>query len=410
MLIIYGSFNIGGIETFFLRLAKERFLNKQKIKIIFTIPKDQAEYNSDLLEEVNKYAEIYYFEDIFCNIFLSWRFHLFHKLNIEKLKKIMVDIDHIHVCDSYSGILAYKFLNEIEMIKPVTFGVYHTMEFTWGDRTKLPYFEKVNRKLVFEINSSSNLICFSKDTKKILEEKVGKNLEDAQTFRLGVIEDNEVLNKKININNQIKICAVGRLANFKTYNLWMPKVINNLRSKGFNVDLDIYGSGEKEFLVKAKIREYSNQVRLLPAFSYSQFNEIVSKYDMFIGSGTAIIQASSLGLPSIIGIESIEEPETYGFFCDFYEHEYNVKGLPFELLSVESLIENFLCSSFNEQKVIVKKHVDASKNFKISTCSNNFNSMRKKSIGNLFFNKYFYTLSKLLFNLKLKILKKTIYD
>ncbi|MDA3579949.1 hypothetical protein MJ026_12785 [Acinetobacter ursingii] len=409
MLIIYGSFNIGGIETFFLRLAKERSLNNQKIKIIFTIPVAQAEYNQALLEELNKYAEVYHFEDIFCNIALNWRFHLFHKLNIDKLKKILIDIDHIHVCDSYSGILANDILNKMDIIKPITFGVYHTKEFSWGNNN-LPYFENVNRKLVFSCSDSSNLICFSEDTKIILQNKINKKLENAQTFRLGVIDRDTPLVKNIRLNNStLRICAVGRLADFKTYNLWMPEVIKRLRNRGVDIQFDIYGFGENEDKVKKNIIQYDPYVRLLPPFNYSKFNEIVSQYDMFIGSGTAIIQASSLGIPSIIGIESIDEPKTYGFFCDFFQYEYNVLGLDFDLMLVEDLIFDYTLIGDQEKLAVANKHRVASENFKISTCNQNFNIMEKNLLKSFDFNKYIYTISRLIFGIKLKLLKKSIY-
>ena len=82
MVIIYSALNLGGIETFFLRLAKSRFLKGKKTKIILYIPKDLVVYDEYLYVELGKYAEIYHFNDVFLKVFLNWRFLFLHKLNI----------------------------------------------------------------------------------------------------------------------------------------------------------------------------------------------------------------------------------------------------------------------------------------------------------------------------------------
>ncbi len=409
MVIIYSALDLGGIQTFFLRLAKSRFLKGKKTKIILYIPKELGVYNEYLYSELSKYAEIYHFDDVFLKKFLNWRFVFSHKLNVEILKKIFIDCEYVHVADAYSGLLANRFLHELNLEKPITFGVYHTMEYSWGSQKKLPYFERVNREFVYKKNNSSNLICFSHETKEILEKRIGVKLNNAQTFRLGVIERVNV-EKKENFNHDIvRICAVGRLTDFKTYNLWMPSVIKKIRERGFNVILDIYGSGELEEKLKLIVSEHTGYVNLLPSFSYSKFSEVLSRYDLFIGSGTSIIEASSLGVPSIIGIESIESPKTYGYFCDFCDFEYNVMGLPFELQSVEDVIENFIKLNDSEKDALSKKHRLASEKFYISICDENFDEMKKNITPYFYFVPYLYIFSRIFFHRKLKFFKKTIY-
>ena len=43
MLIIYGAFRLGGIETFFLRLAKERFSSNLVTKFLFLSVRSQSD-------------------------------------------------------------------------------------------------------------------------------------------------------------------------------------------------------------------------------------------------------------------------------------------------------------------------------------------------------------------------------
>lgn len=409
MLIIYGALNLGGIETFFLRLAKERYYRGEITKIIFTIPKNKGVYNNYLYTELGKYCEIFHFEDIFIKKFLNWRFHLLHELDLEEIGKILADCDYIHVAEAYSGLIADSILKKLKINLPIIFGVYHTMEYSWGNIKTLPYFEIINRQFIYKNNKSNNILCFSDDTKKILEQRVGLQLKDAQTFRLGVIEaKNEIHIPEVR-NKELKICAVGRLTNFKTYNFWMPQVIEKLREKGYLVTLDLYGSGECESKIQDIIAKHANYVRLFPEFNYSEFSNIVTGYDLFIGSGTAIIEASSLGIPSIIGIESLNKPLSYGYFSDFSAYEYNVMGLPFELKEVESFIEAFIHLNVFERKALAIAHKKAAEMFEISMCNKNIENMEKKIAPYFNFNLWIYYLSRFLFYKKIKFLKKTIY-
>ncbi|RZG75958.1 hypothetical protein EXU29_00670 [Acinetobacter wuhouensis] len=410
MLIIYGALGLGGIETFFVRLAKERFRSNKKTKVLFLVPKYKAKYDNALLQELLKYADVYYYEDVFKKTFINWRFVLCHSFNILKVKEILEDCNQIHVSDAQNGLLANEMLKLLNIRKPITFGVYHSMEFTWK-MERFPYFERVNRKFFYEVVDSHNIMCFSMGTKEVIKKRTGYDLKNAKTFRLGVVSLN--INKERVITEKpknIKVCAIGRLTDFKTYNFWMPKIISDLNNKGLKITLDIYGNGESEKKVKDIVSEYSEYVKVFPSFNYGEFKTVVSSYDLFIGSGTAIIEASSLGIPSIIGIESIDEGKTYGFFCDFSKYEYNVMGLPFFLKDVESTIYEFTELSISQINDLSSKHQKAAKDFDIVEC--------EKKIDNGFFvdtlyysyNKLMYSISKLFFQIKLKITKKSIYN
>jgi len=61
MLFIYGSLALGGIETFFVRMAKARAEIGMKTKILLLNNKERS--NPELLDEMGKYAEVYYLED-----------------------------------------------------------------------------------------------------------------------------------------------------------------------------------------------------------------------------------------------------------------------------------------------------------------------------------------------------------
>ena len=56
MLFIYGALPVGGIETFFVRMAKERFKKKLSTSILLLSKPEQS--NNELLSEIKKYANV----------------------------------------------------------------------------------------------------------------------------------------------------------------------------------------------------------------------------------------------------------------------------------------------------------------------------------------------------------------
>lgn len=408
MLIIYGALGLGGIETFFVRLAKERFRNNKKTKILLLNPPELGGSNVDLFNEIIKYAEIYYFNDVFEKKFINWRFFLLHGLKKNNLEQMIRDCNQIHVTDAQSALLVNNILRKLDKKIPITVGMYHSLEFSWGG-DKLPFFEKTNRDFIYKTLNSKNLMCFSQNTKDFVSNRTGYTIEDAKTFRLGVIDSAQECKYGFNSSKKIRMCAVGRLTDFKTYNFWMPNVIKELNINGYDICLDIYGDGNSEPIVRNAVKNASAYVTLYPPFNYSEFNVIVSKYDLFIGSGTAIIQAASLGIPSIIGIESINEPLTYGFFSDFYDCEYNLKSLDIRKIPVFDVLKDFVNSSFENKKVLSLEHYQAAKFFSISSCENSIEQGPYVVSDYFYFNKWIYTFSLILFRLKMKINRKNIY-
>jgi len=102
----------------------------------------------------------------------------------------------------------------------------------------------------------------------------------------------------------------------------------------------------------------------------------VSGYDIFIGSGTSIIQSASLGVCSIVGIESMERPLTYGFFYDVAKFDYNLKSLNLPLFEVEYLLSSFFHMSADEKKMLVRKHIECCNEFSMEKCSENFENTK----------------------------------
>ena len=375
MLFIYGSLPVGGIETFFVRMAKERSRLGLPTSVLLLSGVEISD--AKLLQELQKYADVYFLDDVYVTVpFFTQRFPLLAPLKKKALRQYFASVDHIHVTDAMHALVAQRLLRALGKNAPISVGVYHYIKYLWGG-DKVAEYEKINRKFVFEYLPKALLLLFSDGNRELYEKHKNIDLSACQTFRLGVV-DKKVLKMEGEMRPPLHMVAVGRLVEFKTYNFYMLDVIKDLGEKGFQVHFDIYGDGPLRQELECKITErgLQDQVRLKGTLDYLQFDEVVAKYDIFIGSGTAIIQAASLGVPSIVGVENFAKPLTYGYFCDVYQHEYNVKGLELPLLSVEALLERYITMESAQRMMLKKRHQEAIEGFTNQSCQNSLDELK----------------------------------
>lgn len=404
MLIIYSALRLGGIETFFVRLARERRRQGKLTNVLLL--DNYSDNDPELFQQMCEVASVYTFEDVFYDFpFLRRRFNLLTPIKRHGVEKVLEGTTQIHVTNGENALLADRLLNLGKRRLPITVGVYHSLEFAWGGN-RLPYFERINRKFVLKHLPSDNLMCFAASTKKFMQDRLSVKIENAKEFRLGVIENASGRRRKLPkfsaVGSQdapLKICAVGRLVEFKRYNLWMLDVVKSLQEKGVSVLFDIYGDGPLAEKIKATIRSKSleDSVRMLGSFEYSKFDEVVSGYDIFVGSGTAIIQAASCGIPSIIGIESLNSPVSYGFFSDYSEHEYHHPSLEFAKRPVVDFVDEFLEMTLDQREELSRLHMHSAKKFTMKDAVDNFERDCFPSDSRFTYSKILYYVSEKLF-------------
>lgn len=403
MLFIYGALTVGGIETFFVRMAKERFKNNLHTSILLLSKPELS--NAELLSEMKKYANVIFPKDIFHGpALLCRRLPLLCQVDEERLVANLKSIDQIHVYHGMHALLGYRLAQKLKKTIPVTVGFYHYIKYLWGG-DNVAWHEKLNRKFIFKYLPEESLSFFSEGNRELYIKHKKQKFEKSNTFRLGVI-DKKMITLSGDIVAPVKIAAVGRLVEFKTYNFYMIDVIKELRLKGVDIQFDIYGSGQLKHQIQEKINKANLQDRiaLKGTLDYSSFDSTVSNYDLFIGSGTAIIQASSLGVPSIVGVENMIEPNTYGYFCDVWQHEYNLKGLNLPLLKIEDIINEFISMEKDKRVELKDKHLDSIDMFTNESCQNSMDVLKhiEMPLDDFKFNKYFYELSRIFdwFNIK----------
>lgn len=116
-----------------------------------------------------------------------------------------------------------------------------------------------------------------------------------------------------------KIVSVGRLDDYKTYNLFMPAIIRRLVDQGFDMSYEIYGEGVFRPQIEALVEELGlkERISLMGYLPYAQFPEVLEEAYAFIGMGTAAIEAAAAGVPTIYSAPRDMAGVTHGLLHRF---------------------------------------------------------------------------------------------
>lgn len=118
-------------------------------------------------------------------------------------------------------------------------------------------------------------------------------------------------------NSRIRIVSVGRLVGFKKYNIGIPRIIQACLARGVDVTWDIYGDGP----LRAQIEDETHRLNLMDRIKiagnldYGNFDSTVARYDLFIGMGTAALEAAMTGVPTICATVD-SATECYGYIYE----------------------------------------------------------------------------------------------
>lgn len=378
VLFIYRGLQVGGIETFYCRLAEN--YDRTRFNIRFLLLCERHECDGELLARLERSAKVEFYSEYLVSSLqgiakkLPVPLKILIKPSCEALKELVSEVNLVHVTEGLGILLAQQIFKSSTKKVRVNLGFYHQKEFSWGKGGALPYFERINRTALGALSSKS-LAFFNEGVALTVCEETGRDASETNVFPLGVDVVRKNNKENFSEGKHIKIVSIGRLTNFKTYNLWMIDVVAKLVSKGYEVTYDVFGRGDIEAEVTEKVRASDAPVFLKGTLKYSEFSRVVTEYDLFVGSGTAIIEASGLGVPAIVGIESIPEAKTYGYFSDIPGFTYNELGLNLPLLDVGNLIEDFASLSKEQKQFLGQRHVSKAELFSMEHCMSNFSHL-----------------------------------
>lgn len=152
------------------------------------------------------------------------------------------------------------------------------------------------------------------------------------------------------MRNELRIVSIGRLVPFKSYSIFGVKAVKRLRDAGVNVRWDFYGDGELRDEMEALAAELHVQdwVKCHGSLDYRMFDQVVLASDLFVGMGTAALEAAQLGVPTVLAIID-SEAQSLGFLCDAADDSVGELTESAEIVSTYEIIEMYADLPLNER-------------------------------------------------------------
>lgn len=365
ILFVLGGLDMGGVETYVIRLAEELQKKGNKIDILLLSKK----IDNNNLEKISHFANVYIINKFWFLSSTSW-FNSFFLY--DKLKGNRYDI--VHVVDI--AMLGFVFFNRKNInFDYLSVGIYHSMETVWW-RDKNTYFRN---KLLELFDRNISLTLFPNEETLNIAKEYSK-LDHVNDFNILPLGINLAEYKDCTPNkHSLRIISIGRLVDFKTYNENIISCLKKLRELAA-FEYYVYGEGPQKNKLKKMALEYgvSDYVHFMGEIKYCQLKDVLNKSFCFIGSGTTIIEASAAGIPSIVGIESIEQPLTCGFFSEIEGYSYNESSATSRRVSIESEICQLYKKEDGEYELLSLAHREKAKEFDICVTSEEFLLMSNK--------------------------------
>lgn len=337
ILYVYTDLQVGGIQTQILEMCRYNFDNISRSKVLILT----NNYNEGLLSELKKVADVVFLSDLvnktnINNKLLKVTNLLSPLLDYDQLalNELICNVDSCHVMNLYTFyfISSLLYFRKIEPIK-VTFGFYHANEVQALDGDVIFYKHLINQ---VRLISPHSIISASKG--------ISANLAtlgiDVTELALGVPRASAF--KPKSKNKVFSMLSVGRLVEFKTYNIHMIQLVEKFSKQGIYLSYTIVGDGPEYDKLATYITDkgLSQQIKIIREVSYGELSRFIDDADVFIGSGTSLVLAAGRSCPALIGVESNSEKTTYGFLSDTKGADYN----ELSELYPKSPFENFITS------------------------------------------------------------------
>ena len=279
----------------------------------------------------------------------------------------------------------YSSVNQIQV--KLSVGIYHQNEFMY--RGVNYYFSNIAKEFFKKINAK-NIIFFNDFNRRIYSMFFANDYSKSTIVPIGIVKSSDAERVGNNFLTK-KIVSIGNLNEFKTYNRHVISLMPELVKLDDSFRYVIYGSGSSEKTLKRQVQELGveDYVLFKGSIPYTELKNVLSDTFLFVGSGTAIIEASSIGVPSVIGIESLNTADTYGFFYETIGYSYNEIDVGREVTSYMQII-NRLNSNQDFWDQVSNACLEKALEFSIEVTYEGINGLSSKNqvIQPMFFERY----------------------
>lgn len=329
ILFINLYFEMGGVETLLLRLIRELKAKGFDSTVLLL----RKAYDPALLDQLRQHATVVFLSDVASPLPGRLR------------SRVGADFDYIFVTINYALILGALLQQFVYRKAHLLAGVYQTELFCPPVTAGFRHHQAIRD--IFRDGVPDRNKVFGNDAAKAHHELLlGRTFSDAPVVPLMIDVGRYVPPTRHQVDRH-KLVSIGRLCDFKTYNFTMLDVVRSLRERGHPVVWHIHGDGPDETRLRAAIAErgLSDVVILHGPLDYARFKEAVSDALVFIGSGTAVMEAAACGVPSIPAIEYAATADSYGLLHEIPGTSFFEPHLPYPKLPIEGLILRLLTAT-----------------------------------------------------------------
>ncbi|QXH52900.1 glycosyltransferase [Pseudomonas fakonensis] len=321
MLFLANVLELNGGTTFILRVAREYAAKGRRIGVLVMFDIVNGQLEAELL----KYADVYRLRDHAAwgtrSLFRS-QLGAFMPLNKTGLDELVCRHGgHVHVMGVFGVLLLRRMAGMGVALKGVSFGIYHQNEIMY--QSVPAYFSDCAQSL-FSALPAPSVVFFNEHTQRSHESFFGRDYGGASVLPIGVALP-AWGGRSVGDSGSLRLVSIGQLHPFKAYNAHVISMLNELRESRPGLVYEIYGAGVNEAALRALTKHHKVEdfVHFKGVIGYEEIPAVLAGSFAFIGSGTSIIESSALGVPSIVGIESIKAPLTYGFLSEIEGYSYN---------------------------------------------------------------------------------------
>jgi glycosyltransferase involved in cell wall biosynthesis len=307
MVFIMEVFIMGGIETLMARLAKALTGDGWQVTILTRTAAPEA------VRMLDKSVHLHQLGEQYRRLYSSGgSVKLLRSLGLEKVRAVFSG-------DGAAGWIATVISSFLPSHPAILCGVYVPTQNVYPPKRE--FFRSCYGKFLAAQNFDRNVadsckLFYSERIRELHSRSFGRSLSEARVWLLPI--DSSMFKSCRRRPQRGKIVSIGRLVHWKSYNLYMFPIVRRLADRGYPVRWDVYGDGAARGDMEKLIREHSleSHVTLHGTLDYERMGEALQDAWVFVGSGTAIIEAGFCRVPSIMGIGDDKTAKSYGYLYD----------------------------------------------------------------------------------------------
>lgn len=300
IVFVVATMKRGGIETFVLRIAGQLKLEGAEVQVWIL----SATFDSDLLSAIGAVASV---RILGPSLPMG---AAFFPTAPEPLNKF----DLIFATGRTTLLFVAKNNRRGESL-PVVTGVYHQHEYV---PSRNVHRETVAAQLFAALPPENVLFC-TDGCRKDHSIHFGHQFLDSEVMPLYLAPARVDSSLRIRKNpHALNLLSIGRLAEFKTYNLYALDAIAALKTKGLIVEWTVIGDGIllPKMIAKAEYLGITGQVKFLGGMPYDALGGYYEKCDVYLGAGTTLLEAANCGCITVCSIDGEQSWNTSGFLHD----------------------------------------------------------------------------------------------